>query len=107
MASCYPLACAQGWWANARSFIMKAPPATFHSISFPGDDTIIRDHHQPFTGAKVMNLRLFIFFAVLAAPFAFINTAAQDKKPKKEVIPHAQDKPPGPPLSPQEALKKM
>ncbi|MSQ93330.1 MAG: c-type cytochrome [Gemmataceae bacterium] len=54
-----------------------------------------------------MKLRLFILFAIVAAPFAFLDTAAQEKKPKKEVIPHAQDKPPGPPLSPLEAIKKM
>jgi hypothetical protein len=55
-----------------------------------------------------MKLRLAILFAVVAVPFALIDTNAKDKpQPKKEVIPHAQDKPPGPPLSPQEAIKKM
>jgi glucose/arabinose dehydrogenase len=41
------------------------------------------------------------FFACLPA------LAAENEKPKKEVIPHAQDKPPGPALSPEEALKAM
>src|SRR5438132_1311524 len=55
-----------------------------------------------------MKLRLFILFIACATPFALIqrDTTAQDKK-QKEVIPHAQDKPPGPALSPQEAVKKM
>jgi putative heme-binding domain-containing protein len=55
-----------------------------------------------------MKLRLAILFAVAASFYASHDrdTAAQDK-PKKEVIPHAQDRPPGPALSPQEALKKM
>src|SRR5580765_5522373 len=57
-----------------------------------------------------MKLRLIILFIACATPFMFLrdDTAAKDKPPaKKEVIPHAQDKPPGPALSPQEALKKM
>src|SRR5438105_11396976 len=55
-----------------------------------------------------MKLRLLFLFAVAVSSFAFIDTAAQNKlPPKKEVIPHAQDKPPGPALSPQEAIKKM
>ncbi|MCI0684941.1 MAG: c-type cytochrome [Gemmataceae bacterium] len=35
------------------------------------------------------------------------SLTAQTKSKPKQVIPHAQTKPPGPPLSPQEALKKM
>jgi putative membrane-bound dehydrogenase-like protein len=58
-----------------------------------------------------MKIRLCTFFALLAALSIFINlhSVAQNKQPppKKEVIPHAQDKPPGPALSPQEAIKKM
>src|ERR1700733_544899 len=55
-----------------------------------------------------MKLRLAILVALLGSTFALIDTAPKDKQqPKKEVIPHAQDKMPGPPLSPQEALKKM
>jgi putative membrane-bound dehydrogenase-like protein len=38
---------------------------------------------------------------------AGFSTAADQDAPKKEVIPHAQDKPPGPALSPEEALAKM
>ncbi len=55
-----------------------------------------------------MKLRLCILFAICATPFALLHrdTTAQDNQ-KKEVIPHAQDKPPGPALSPQEAIKKM
>src|SRR6187397_1442621 len=55
-----------------------------------------------------MKLRLAILITIFASAFALIDTSAQNKQPpKKEVIPHAQDKMPGPPLSPQEALKKM
>src|SRR5476649_1791573 len=55
-----------------------------------------------------MKFRLILLVAILASAFALIDTSAQNKQPpKKEVIPHAQDKPPGPALSPQEALKKM
>ena len=57
-----------------------------------------------------MKLRLAILVAILASAFAFIDISAQNKPAaggKKEVIPHAQTKPPGPALSPQEALKKM
>lgn len=52
-----------------------------------------------------MKLRLAILAAVLTAGFAFIPSPAQDKK--KDVIPHGQASVPGPPLSPQEAIKKM
>lgn len=54
-----------------------------------------------------MKLRFALLITICALTFAFIDSSAQDKQPKKEVIPHAQDKMPGPPLSPQEALKKM
>ena len=54
-----------------------------------------------------MKLRLAILAAVLASAFAFIDTSAQNKQPKKDVIPHGQASMPGPALSPQEALKKM
>jgi putative membrane-bound dehydrogenase-like protein len=55
-----------------------------------------------------MKIRLAILAAMLASAFTVIGTTAKDKTPpKKEPIPHAQDQPPGPPLSPQEALKKM
>ena len=49
------------------------------------------------------------FLATLIVAAIGIATWAQDGQPpkKKEVIPHAQDKPPGPALSPQEAIKKM
>src|SRR5262245_10302664 len=39
-------------------------------------------------------------------PTLFGPACAQERK-EREVIPHAQDKPPGPPLSPEEAIKKM
>ena len=57
-------------------------------------------------------MHLSIRFATLAATLVCLPLMAQDKtdKPKekpKEVIPHAQDKPPGPALSPAEALKKF
>src|SRR6266480_1113971 len=56
-----------------------------------------------------MKLRLIILFAICVTPLVFLrhDTTAQDKQPKKDVIPHAQDKMPGPALTPQEALKKM
>ena len=56
-----------------------------------------------------MKLRLSICFSLFAALLVIVNLDSTAKEPpkKKEVIPHAQDKPPGPPLSPQEALKKM
>jgi putative membrane-bound dehydrogenase-like protein len=56
-----------------------------------------------------MKLRPVILLAVCTTPFAFLqtDTAAQDKKKPKDVIPHGQSSMPGPPLSPQEALKKM
>jgi putative membrane-bound dehydrogenase-like protein len=57
-----------------------------------------------------MKLRLTIFLAIAAYVLILIghNTPAQNKQPpKKDVIPHAQDRMPGPPLSPQEAIKKM
>ena len=56
-----------------------------------------------------MKLRLSILVAVFALPFAILQTytTAQNQPLKKEVIPHAQSKLPGPALSPQEALKKM
>ncbi len=58
-----------------------------------------------------MKSRLSIVAIVFAAVTVFVNldTNANDKPPakKKEVIPHAQDKPPGPALSPEEALKKF
>src|SRR5947209_3820943 len=56
-----------------------------------------------------MKLRLAILFIVCATPFAFLqtDTTAKDKPKPKEIIPHAQDKPPGPALTPQEAIKKM
>jgi putative membrane-bound dehydrogenase-like protein len=43
---------------------------------------------------------------LVLATFALAQEKKKDE-PKKDVIPHAQDKPPGPALSPQEALKKM
>ncbi|MSU77518.1 MAG: c-type cytochrome [Gemmataceae bacterium] len=56
-----------------------------------------------------MKLRLSILVAVFALPFAILQTytTAQNQPLKKEVIPHAQAKLPGPALSPQEALKKF
>jgi putative membrane-bound dehydrogenase-like protein len=57
-----------------------------------------------------MKLRLVILFTIAAAFFIAgqRDTNAKDKDAKKkEVIPHAQDKPPGPALTPQEAIKKM
>src|SRR5437773_1361087 len=36
-----------------------------------------------------------------------LGTACAQERKDREVIPHAQDKPPGPPLSPEEAVKKM
>jgi putative membrane-bound dehydrogenase-like protein len=55
-----------------------------------------------------MKRRLAIIVATFACIFTLIQISAQDKQPpKKEVIPHAQDKMPGPPLSPEEAIKKM
>ncbi len=55
-----------------------------------------------------MKLRITLIAAIFIAAFALIDTSAQNKQPpKKEVIPHAQDRPPGPALSPQEAIKKM
>jgi glucose/arabinose dehydrogenase len=52
---------------------------------------------------------LLVLGAAVAAPLgsAGFSTAADQDAPKKEVIPHAQDKPPGPALSPEEALAKM
>ncbi len=56
-----------------------------------------------------MKIRLLLLFVLCASPFAFVqtDTTAKNKAPKKEVIPHAQSKPPGPALSPEEALKKF
>jgi putative heme-binding domain-containing protein len=58
-----------------------------------------------------MKTRIAICFALCAFVLVLVNfdTTAKDKSapPKKEIIPHAQDKPPGPALSPQEAIKKM
>lgn len=55
------------------------------------------------------SIRLLAPVLILALPIAFLATplAIGQEKPKKEVIPHAQDKPPGPALSPEEAIKKM
>lgn len=47
------------------------------------------------------SLRFVVLTAIVAGWFATANLRAQ------EVIPHAQDKPPGPALSPAEAIKKM
>jgi putative membrane-bound dehydrogenase-like protein len=57
-----------------------------------------------------MKLPLCLFFAISAVllSFGILNMPAQDKQPpKKEPIPHGQSAPPGPALSPQEAIKKM
>ncbi|MFM8540023.1 MAG: hypothetical protein ACKOBZ_00870, partial [Nitrospira sp.] len=56
-----------------------------------------------------MKLRLTLLFIICSIPFVFLqtDTTAQNQPPKKEVIPHAQSKPPGPALSPAEALKKF
>lgn len=54
-----------------------------------------------------MKLRLSILATIFASLLAFIDTSAQNKQPKKDVIPHGQSSMPGPALSPQEALKKM
>src|SRR6516162_5627696 len=57
-----------------------------------------------------MKLRLLCLFAVCATPIAFFqhDTAGEDKQPpKKDPIPHGQSAPPGPALSPQDAIKKM
>ncbi|MBI1831268.1 MAG: hypothetical protein HYR84_07460, partial [Planctomycetes bacterium] len=67
-----------------------------------------------------MKPRFSIVAALFAALVVFVNlqipgvrsisplgVLASEGKPKKEVIPHAQDKPPGPALTPQEAIKKM
>ena len=57
-----------------------------------------------------MKLRLLCLFAVCATPIAFLqhDTAGEDKQPpKKDPIPHGQSAPPGPALSPQDAIKKM
>src|SRR5438445_152489 len=40
-------------------------------------------------------------------PTSLSGTALGQERKEREVIPHAQDKPPGPPLSPEEAVKKM
>lgn len=56
----------------------------------------------------IVRIALVCTVAIAAlAPSAFAQDKAQQDKGKKEVIPHAQDKPPGPALSPAEALKKM
>lgn len=55
-----------------------------------------------------MKLRLGLLVALLACAFAFLEIRAQNKtSAKKDVIPHAQTVPPGPALSPADALKKM
>jgi putative membrane-bound dehydrogenase-like protein len=51
-------------------------------------------------------LSLALLAGCVTLGFVFIRAEGQDSK-VKEVIPHAQKKMPGPPLSPQEALKKM
>src|SRR4051812_19240848 len=63
----------------------------------------VRTHASSATnhGELSMKFRLAILAALLA------TTISADAQTKKEVIPHAQTKPPGPALSPQEALKKM
>src|SRR4051812_31040315 len=55
-----------------------------------------------------MNSRLSLALLVgcISLGFLFVRVEGQDNK-VKEVIPHAQKKMPGPPLSPQEALEKM
>jgi len=56
-----------------------------------------------------MKRRLAIFLGLGVALLIFLNldTPAQDKQPKKQVIPHAQDKPPNDPRTPEEAIKHM
>jgi putative membrane-bound dehydrogenase-like protein len=51
-------------------------------------------------------LSLALLAVCLTLGFVFVQVEGQEKKPK-EVIPHAQKTMPGPPLSPQEAIKKM
>lgn len=52
-------------------------------------------------------LSLAIFAAGFIAVFAFVHAQDTKKDPPKEVIPHAQSKPPGPPKTPAEAIKAM
>lgn len=63
---------------------------------------------------RIVSSRLVSPCAVLAVAalcslgnFKSTPVAAAQEKPQKEVIPHAQDKPPGPALSPEEAIAKM
>src|SRR5262245_2176371 len=56
-----------------------------------------------FTAMITRSLLIFTFvFTCVAQPLY-----AQTKSKPQEVIPHGQSAPPGPPLSPQEAIKKM
>src|SRR5690349_4436205 len=56
-----------------------------------------------------MKFRILVVIAVCAMAFSILHrdTTAQNKQPKKDVIPHGQSSMPGPALPPQEALKKM
>ena len=55
-----------------------------------------------------MTIRIFVLTVIIATSFTVIDAAAQTTQPsQKQTIPHGQSAPPGPPLSPQEALKKM
>jgi putative membrane-bound dehydrogenase-like protein len=58
-----------------------------------------------------MKLRLsaLLSIAALIGGFVFLPAVGQDKTQEKtkDVIPHAQDKPPGPALSPEDAIKAM
>ncbi len=52
-----------------------------------------------------MKSRLSLALLVACFAVAFVNVEGQDKP--KQVIPHAQSRPPGPPKSPEEAVKAM
>ncbi|MCS6850693.1 MAG: hypothetical protein NZ700_05930, partial [Gemmataceae bacterium] len=54
-----------------------------------------------------MACRVAIAAVAALSLWSVAGTKGQSKIPPPEVIPHAQTKPPGPPLSPQEALRKM
>ncbi|MEX2187417.1 MAG: PVC-type heme-binding CxxCH protein [Pirellulales bacterium] len=68
---------------------------------------------RSFVTARLVVCTLFVALGIVVATMTLgpavgpSSAADQEATKKKEVIPHAQDKPPGPPLSPQEALAKM
>src|SRR5688572_25889608 len=70
----------------------------------PGRD-MPRLHMRSFGRLEQTLAAMLLYGGLLVVPAAIVMAA--DAPAKKEVVPHAQDKPPGPPLSPQEALAKM